>query len=48
MLCYNHHCGNCGTGTSVIGLLPDYKYSVCHNGFVDLCASYKEYSKNDN
>ena len=34
--------GNCGVGRSSIGLLPNYMISVCHNGFVDLVAKYKE------
>lgn len=45
--CYQHHCGNCGTGTLVVGILPNNKYSVCHNGFTDLCASYKQNSKQE-
>lgn len=32
----------CGTGRSVIGLLPNRMVSMCHNGFCDLISDYKE------
>lgn len=41
--CYNHHCGHCGSGRSVIGLLPEHKISVCHSGFTDIVEEYKQY-----
>lgn len=42
-LCYNRHCGHCGSGRSVIGLLPEEKISVCHSGFTDIVEEYKQY-----
>ncbi len=41
--CYNHHCGHCGSGRAVIGLLPEDKISVCHSGFTDIVEEYKQY-----
>lgn len=41
--CYNHHCGQCGSGRSVVGLLPENKISVCHSGFTDIVEEYKQY-----
>ena len=41
--CYNHHCGHCGSGRAVIGLLPEEKISVCHSGFTDIVEEYKQY-----
>lgn len=39
--------GTCGTGRSVVGLLPNNMLSMCHNGFVDLISDYKNFaSKN--
>lgn len=35
-------CGACGMGVFSIGLLPNKKISLCHNGFVDLIANYKK------
>lgn len=35
--------GHCGSGRSVIGLLPNKMISCCHNGFVDLLADYKKH-----
>ena len=47
---WNHECvncadstGMCGMGLRSIGLLPDNKLSLCHNGFVDLISDYKKY-----
>lgn len=34
--------GHCGSGRSVIGLLPNDMISCCHNGFVDLISEYKK------
>ena len=36
-------CGatTCGTGSLVVGLLPNNMVSTCHNGFVDLISEYK-------
>ena len=36
-------CGTCGAGSEVIGLLPYDYISTCHNGFVELLTSYKDY-----
>lgn len=36
-------CGMCGMGLISIGLLPNKKLSLCHNGFVDLISDYKKY-----
>lgn len=41
----NHGCGTCGTGSIILGLLPNNLVSSCHNGFVDLIADYKEKAK---
>lgn len=35
-------CGTCGIGIKSIGLLPNRKISLCHNGFVDLISDYKQ------
>lgn len=35
--------GICGTGHSVIGLLPNKYISTCHNGFTQLLGDYKNY-----
>ena len=32
----------CGIGIKSIGLLPNRKISLCHNGFVDLISDYKQ------
>ena len=39
-------CGMCGMGLVSIGLLPNNKLSLCHNGFVDLISEYKKYCIN--
>lgn len=31
----------CGTGKTIVGLLPNRMISTCHNGFVDLISDYK-------
>ena len=36
-------CGTCGTGRTILGLLPNNLISVCHNGFTDLIGEYKDY-----
>ena len=36
-------CGMCGMGLVSIGLLPNKKLSLCHNGFVDLITDYKKH-----
>lgn len=36
-------CGACGTGSVILGLLPNKMISGCHNGFVELLADYKEH-----
>lgn len=45
LYCMNEGCGTCGTGSAVVGLLPNNLISVCHNGFVDLLSEYKEKAK---
>lgn len=39
----NCNYGNCGTGRSVVGLLPNNMISCCHNGFTELLSDYKHY-----
>lgn len=39
---YSHH--TCGTGSSLVGLLPQNKVSVCHEGFTYLVEDYKNYA----
>lgn len=39
--CDLYNCGICGTGKSVIGLLPNEIISTCHNGFTQLLSDYK-------
>lgn len=41
---YCQSCGACGSGRSVVGLLPYEYVSCCHNGFVNLISDYKKYS----
>ena len=42
-------CTSCGIGLITIGLLPQNKISLCHNGFCDLLQEYKiQCSKNVN
>lgn len=41
---YCQSCGACGSGRSVVGLLPYDYISCCHNGFVNLISDYKKYS----
>lgn len=38
----------CGTGDSVIGLLPDNMVSSCHEGFVHFVEKYKKYAATSN
>lgn len=35
-------CGTCGIGIRMVGLLPNKRISLCHNGFVDLISEYKK------
>lgn len=44
LLGMRYNCGacTCGTGNSVIGILPERHLSACHNGFVDLLGDYKK------
>ena len=51
---YDHGCANltdschaCGMGVFSIGLLPNNKVSLCHNGFVDLISEYKKRCMDD-
>ena len=37
---YSHH--NCGTGTSMIGFMPDNMLSTCHEGFTQFAMEYKK------
>lgn len=39
---YNGQCYTCGTGNTIVGLLPEKHLSACHNGFVDLIGEYKK------
>lgn len=39
---YAQTCGACGSGRSVVGLLPYKHISTCHNGFVNLITEYKK------
>ena len=39
---YCQTCGACGSGKSVVGLLPYDYISCCHNGFVNLISEYKQ------
>lgn len=42
-------CFNCGTGSSVIGFLPNNLISACHNGFCDVVEEYeKEFIRDPN
>jgi hypothetical protein len=45
---YKYKDFTCGTGKTVVGLLPNNYVSACHNGFVDLVSSYKELSTANN
>ena len=38
----------CGTGSGLIGFLPDNMFSACHEGFVHFVEKYKEYVKISN
>lgn len=40
-LSYFNCSGHCGTGIYSIGLLPEYKISLCHMGFTNLLEEYK-------
>ena len=42
---FDHGCNTCGAGVIILGLLPNKKISLCHNGFVDLLQEYKEFCK---
>ena len=35
-------CGTCGSGSIVVGLLPNHLISSCHSGFVDLLSDYRQ------
>ena len=39
--CYNLGCHNCRAGLGTIGLLPEKRVSLCHNGFANLLEEYK-------
>lgn len=41
---YRYRDFTCGTGHTVVGLLPGRIVSACHNGFVDLVGEYKKLS----
>ena len=38
-------CPTCGTGSVVLGVLPNRLISVCHDGFTHLIKDYKDYVK---
>ena len=40
-------CKACGMGLFSVGLLPNDKISLCHNGFVDLISDYKQRCMNE-
>lgn len=41
---FNKHCNFCGGGVWSIGLLPEKKISICHNGFTDLMQAYRDWA----
>lgn len=43
---YSHH--TCGTGTTMIGFLPDNMMSLCHEGFTQFIEEYKKVAANSN
>lgn len=44
---YEDGVGACGSGCLILGLLPQNKISVCHNGFVELLEDYKKQCQNN-
>lgn len=45
--CVSYTCGerhNCGTGSTIIGFLPNDMVSACHEGFTLLAEQYKSYA----
>ena len=48
--CYSYRfCGGiCGTGTTLVGFLPDNMVSTCHEGFVQLVEQYKKLANDAN
>ena len=40
--------GNCGSGNTTIGLLPNEMVSLCHNGFTGLLEKYKKQAEMNN
>ena len=42
-LSYRYGFSNCGTGSSMVGLLPNNKVTICHEGFTHLAEDYKQY-----
>ena len=45
---YEDGVGACGSGCIILGLLPQNKISVCHNGFVELLEDYKKQKLEEN
>lgn len=43
---YKQQCDKCGTGSYMMGFMPDDMISVCHEGFTELVDSYKKATKN--
>lgn len=43
---YSHH--TCGTGTNMIGFLPDNMMSLCHEGFTQFIEEYKKVAASSN
>ena len=41
-LTYRYPFHTCGTGYTIVGLLPNRLISACHNGFVDVISEYKK------
>jgi len=45
-LSYKYPYHTCGSGTTMVGLLPQNKVSVCHEGFTYLIEDYKKLAAN--
>ena len=43
---YGYH--NCGTGSSLVGFLPNDMISICHEGFTEFVEDYKKYAAESN
>lgn len=47
-LTYNYDCHTCGTGTTMIGFLPNNIISACHEGFTEFANNYRELTAKSN